>query len=111
MDKVGRIDQRVTKVHSCSTCCATQVGQIHASGCLGTVYSRASRRSGGGSTYHYVGDLAAVISETHGSTNGGGHGGEKQTEQDVLRGGGEKNNTSRLFFRELSPSVRTNTLT
>src|SRR5258707_2426080 len=90
MDKVGRIDQRVTKVPSCSTCCATQVGQIHASGCLGTVYSRASRRSGGGSTYHYVGDLAAVISETHGSTNGGYQGAEEHQERNVVGGGGEK---------------------
>src|SRR5258708_28528018 len=98
MDKVGRIDQRVTKVHSCSTCCATQVGQIHASGCLGTVYSRASRRSGGGSTYHYVGDLAAVISETHGSTNGGDQGAREKTKRDGVGGGGGKRNVCSLFF-------------
>src|SRR5258707_11615344 len=97
MDKVGRIDQRVTKVHSCSTCCATQVGQIHASGCLGTVYSRASRRSGGGSTYHYVGDLAAVISETHGSTNGGDQGGEEHQKRKIVGGGGEKGHFCSLF--------------
>src|SRR5260221_13905443 len=102
MDKVGRIDQRVTKVHSCSTCCATQVGQIHASGCLGTVYSRASRRSGGGSTYHYVGDLAAVISETHGSTNGGDTGAEKKQERDVFGGGGGKKHFCSFFVGGIS---------